>query len=167
MWIFYLLPLQMAAIVCDLCERRIPNALIVSGLIVGGAYQWSAKGPPGLLDFAGGVLVPLLLLGVLHYFRMLGAGDIKLLMMAGGFFGPVGSIKCVCLSFLAAGVYSAAVVLRRGILRQRARYLLDYVHSCARGKAWTPYIVPGENSAYLYFSIPVLIGSAAVIGGIL
>ncbi len=166
MWIFYLLPLQMAAIVCDLCERKIPNVLIVSGLITGAAYQWSTKGPPGLLDFAGGALVPLLLLGVLHYFRMLGAGDIKLLMMAGCFLGPKNSLKCVCLSFLAAGVLAAAAVVRHGLLRKRLHYLLEYIRGCCRGEKWTPYIVPGENSAYLYFSIPVLAASLAVIGGI-
>lgn len=167
MLFLYLLPFQMAAVMCDLCERKIPNALVTGGLIMGAAYQWSSNGPPGLLRFAGGMLTPLLLLGVLHYFRMMGAGDIKLLMMSGSFFGPLGSVKCMCLSFLAAGILSVAVVLRRRVLRQRLSYFFHYIQSWREGGKWTPYIVPEENCAYLYFSIPVLIGSLPVMGGII
>ncbi len=166
MLFFYLLPFQMAAVMCDLCSRKIPNALITGGLIMAGAYQWSSNGPPGLLRFAGGMLTPLVLLGVLHYFRMLGAGDIKLLMMTGSFFGMEGSLKCVCLSFLAAGIFSVAAVLRSGVLRQRLQYFCQYICKVRESGKWVPYIVPEESGAYLHFSIPVLIGSLPVMGGL-
>lgn len=163
----YLLPFQVAAVFCDLYQRKIPNTLITAGMITGAAYQWSAKGPPGLLAFAGGVLLPLLLLGILHYFRMLGAGDIKLLMMSGGFFGTAGSLKCICLSFLAAGALSLAVLVKHRILRRRLNYFVQYIINFRQGGKWTPYIQEREDPAYLHFSIPVLIGSLPLTGGFL
>lgn len=163
---FYLLPFQVAAVICDLYERKIPNALITSGLIMGGAYQWSSKGISGLAEFAGGVILPILLLGILHYFRMIGAGDIKLFMMTGGFLGLAGSLKCICYSFLAAGLYATAVIIKYRVLGQRLRYFLQYVKTYCREREWKPYIMPQEKGIYLYFSIPVFIGSLAVMGGI-
>lgn len=163
----YLLPFLAAAVLCDLYQRKIPNALIMAGLITGAAYQWSAKGPPGMFAYAGGVLLPLLIFGILHYFRMLGAGDIKLLMMSGGFFGAAGSLKCICLSFLAAGALSLAVLVKHRILRRRLNYFVQYIKKIRQGGKWTPYIQERENPAYLYFSIPVLIGSLPLMGGFL
>lgn len=163
---FYLLPFQTAAVICDLYGRKIPNALITGGFIAGCAYQWSANGPPGLAAFAGGVLTPLLLLSILHYFRMMGAGDVKLLMMTGGFLGAAGSLKCICLSFLTAGIISIAALAKHHILWKRLAYFKNYIETYLSGGKWAPYILPGEDEAYLYFSIPVLIGSLPVMGGI-
>lgn len=167
MGIPYLLPFQAAAVICDLYGRKIPNTLITAGLITAAAYQWSSKGPPGLWQFAGGALVPLLVLGILHYFRMLGAGDIKLLMMSGGFFGAAGSLKCIFLSFLVAGGYSLAVLIKHRILWRRLNYFVQYITNIRQERKWTPYINEDEDPAYLYFSIPVLIGSLPLTGGFL
>lgn len=164
---FCLLPFLAAAVVCDLYGRKIPNALITGGLIAGGAYQWSILGPPGLAAFFGGALLPLAVLGGLHYFRMIGAGDVKLLMMAGSFFGVKGSLKCVCCTFLACGVYALLALRRRGVLGRRLRYLAQYIEHYRQGGAWIPYIEPGGGEAFLYFSIPVLLGSLPVMGGLL
>lgn len=163
----YLLPFLLAAIICDLNGRRIPNTLITGGMIMGGAYQWSVCGPSGIGVFLGGIAVPLVTLGALHYFRMIGAGDVKLLMMAGGFFGAAGSLKCVFFSFLAGGVYALFALRKRGLLRRRLQYLARYLGQGPL-KSWRPYIGRDEKEGTIYFSIPVLLGSLAVMtGGIL
>lgn len=162
----YLLPLQAAAVLCDLYDGRIPNELIAGGLIMGGAWQWSVSGLPGLAQFAGGALLPLVLLGMLHWFRMMGAGDIKLLMMSGGFLGVSGSLKCICCSFLAAGVWALAILAKQHVLQRRLSYLAGYLKNCRSGGKWSPYIERGEDAAYIHFSIPVLLGSLPVMGGI-
>lgn len=165
MRMLFVLSIGMAAILCDLYERKIPNPLIVAGLILGAAWQWSAKGPPGIADFLAGAGAPLLALGMLHYFRMLGAGDIKLLMVSGGFLSFWGSLKCIGLSFLIAAVFSVAVLFKHRILMRRLNYFVQYLHSYRETKIWTPYINRAEDAAYLHFSIPVVLGSICVIGG--
>lgn len=160
-------PFLLAAVVCDLYERRIPNEIITGGLIMGGAYQWSTQGPSGMAAFLQGVFIPLLMLGALHYFRMIGAGDIKLLMMAGGFFGAHGSLMCMFCAFMAGGLYALPVLCRRGMLARRMRCLLRYISDYRGNGEWKPYIERGEDGAFLHFSIPVLLGSLPVMGGFL
>lgn len=163
---FCLLAIETGAVCCDLLTRRIPNPLTMGGLIMGAAYQWSANGPPGLKNFAAGALIPAALLGILHYFRMLGAGDIKLLMAAGGFLGPDKSLKCIFLSFLCAAVISAAVLIKHRNLMRRLNYFIQYIQSYRKNRKWVPYIKREENPAYLHFSIPVCIATILLSGGI-
>lgn len=158
--IFYFLPpVLLTAVFFDLIKRKIPNPLIICGLIIGAAYQWSANGPPGLVRFLGGMLIPFLLLGILHYFRMLGAGDIKLLMVAGGFFGPAKSIACIVLSFVIAAVLSIIKMLKYPVLGRRLRYLLQYLANCRENRKWTPYLTGEEKEAGLHFSGPVCLAA--------
>ncbi|MDO4343548.1 MAG: A24 family peptidase [Eubacteriales bacterium] len=162
-----LLPVCAGAVLCDIYGRKIPNVLTGAGWIAAAAYQWSVKGPLGMKEFAGGIMVPFVLLGVLHYFHMIGAGDIKLLMACGGFFGPVGSLQCVCLSFLIAAAMSLAVLARHHILLRRLKYLFQYLQDYRKSRKWKPYITQGEDAAYLHFSIPVCISVLLMSGGIL
>lgn len=167
MRMLFVLSIGMAAILCDLYNRKIPNPLIAAGLILGAAWQWSAKGPPGMADFLAGAGAPLLALGVLHYFRMLGAGDIKLMMALGSFLNFSDSLKCIGISFLIAAVFSVAIVFKHRILARRLNYFVQYLHSYKENKRWMPYINKAEDAAYLHFSIPVVLGSICVIGGVI
>lgn len=165
LWIC-LVPVLAMAVCCDLCTRKIPNPLIVSAAVLAASYQWSAGGASGLLSFAGGSLLPLLLLGVLHYFRMLGAGDIKLFMAVGGFLGTVGSLKCIALTFLAAGIVSAARLIRHRSLRQRFHYFFQYLADWLHGGKWTPYICGAEEGAAIHLSLSIAVSALLVAGGL-
>ena len=160
-----LMAVELAAVCCDLCSRRIPNSLVAAGLLLGASWQWSAKGPPGLWDFALGALLPLILLGVLHYFRMLGAGDVKLFMTAGGVLGPAGSLKCIWLSFLIAACYSIAVLIKHRILMRRLNYFIQYIQHYFQKKTWIPYIEQTEDPAYIHFSVFIFLSTFLVLRG--
>ena len=88
-----LLCMTMAAMLADLKTGKVPNGLIVAGVAMGVSYQVLSEGVAGVLVFAGGLLLPLLLMGGLFYFRMAGAGDIKLLCVTGGFLGPADGFR--------------------------------------------------------------------------
>ena len=74
-----------------------------------------------------GLLVPILILGILFIFRMLGAGDIKLLSVIGSMIGPTKILNCISYSFLIGAVISAALMISSGIVCQRILYLLHYI----------------------------------------
>lgn len=87
-----------AAAVSDLKSRRIPNLLILAGLAL--ALAWHVLGPPGRWSFdrdaagavgaAGWLFGASALLAVFFPFyalRAMGAGDVKLMMVVGAFFG--------------------------------------------------------------------------------
>lgn len=166
MRILFMLTVGIAAVFCDLYERRIPNPLVTAGMLLGLSWQWSARGPTGFVVFLSGTAVTLFVLSPLHYFKMLGAGDIKLLMVTGGFLGPWAGLKCVALSFLFAAIISAVVLLKHRILGRRLNYFVHYLRNYWENKRWEPYIQTGENVAYLHFSIPIVISCLCMMGGL-
>lgn len=161
----FLLGIGVLAVFWDFYARRIPNKLIVSGLLTGLAWQWCANGPPGLWMFAAGTVLPVILLGILHYFKMIGAGDLKYFMIVGGFVGPALCLKCVCISFLIAAVISLVTVVRFRILMKRLILLIQYIKNYVHTGIWVPYIENEENPAYVHLSLPIFLGSLLVTGG--
>ena len=81
----------------------------------------------GVLSWAGGAAVPLLLYP-LFQFRLLGAGDIKLLMALGSFLSPSASLKLLCLSFLSGALFLLLLLLRQCLLRGRRIHFSDKIH---------------------------------------
>lgn len=160
-----LICIGMLAILWDFYTRRIPNLLTIAGLIAGAAWQWSANGPPGIGSFLGGCLLAGMLLAPLHYFRMLGAGDVKYFMVTGGFLGVHQNLKCICISFLIAAIFSLAVIVKHRILMKRLYRLIHYIKEYISTGIWKPYISETENLAYLHMSLPIFLGSMLVTGG--
>ena len=78
-----LLLYSFSAMFFDLTTDKIPNYLVVLELAGGLVYQLYIFGAIGILSFLGGIAVPFVLSYALFLFRMIGAGDIKLLMALG------------------------------------------------------------------------------------
>lgn len=112
--------LLLLASIClsDFRARRIPNRLVLAGLIA--ALGWQALGPagaglfdpvaPGALGasaaFAGTAAAFAGFL-LLHLMRTMGAGDVKLMAMLGAFFGLDALPALVLMVFLCGGVLVA------------------------------------------------------------
>ncbi|WP_459780393.1 prepilin peptidase [Blautia glucerasea] len=86
------------AVVMDISSMRISNGWILCSLLTGFLYSISGKGPC-FREFAFGTLIPAAVLGGLCWFRMLGAGDIKLICSLGGIMGPEPVWRCMGISF--------------------------------------------------------------------
>lgn len=100
------------AVVFDVKSDRIPNILNGTGCLAGALSQLMENGAKGVLGSLAGVLMPVGILFALFAFRIVGAGDIKLLAMIGAFVG-VDIWIVMALAFLLTAVYGAAVLLRR------------------------------------------------------
>lgn len=103
------------AVVYDLRERRIPNALTVGGVIA--ALTLRLVMDPALA--LGGVMgAGLALLVALPLFAAgaFGAGDAKLLVAVGAFLGLEGLPAALLATAVAGGLMSGIVSWRRGIL---------------------------------------------------
>lgn len=162
-----LLLVVQAAVLCDLDRRRIPNALILAGLGMGFIFQSVSNGFTGIVLFLGGIFLPVLVFGPLYYFRMIGAGDVKLMSVVGAFMGPAACFSCMLWSILVGGVLSFALVLRRRNLFSRMLCLADYVREYRQTGVWKPYLEQADENAKFCFSIPVLISVLGCIGGII
>ena len=71
------------AVWMDLREEAVDNSWVLFSIMAGFLLQLLEKGPKGMIIFLTGAAVPLILLGILFIFRMLGAGDVKILCALG------------------------------------------------------------------------------------
>jgi Flp pilus assembly protein protease CpaA len=95
-----------AAAVFDLRSRRIPNALILVGLLLALGAQLVAAGAPGLARGAIGAGAALALLIGPFALRTLGGGDVKLAMVIGAWTGLWMILQVLLISALLAGLIS-------------------------------------------------------------
>jgi len=87
----------------DIRTRRIPNALVLVGLVLG-LLMVSFQGT--WLDALAGAGLALGL-GIIPFaLRALGGGDVKAAIVVGLFVGPTGILKVVLLTALCSGIYS-------------------------------------------------------------
>ena len=106
------------AAVFDIRYRRIPNWLVLAGIIIGLAWNTSASGWSGLLHSSEGLGLGFALYFPLYLIRARGAGDVKLLAATGAITGP-GNIFLICiLTAILGGIIALIVLLIRGRLRK-------------------------------------------------
>ena len=154
-----------AAVLCDLDKGKIPNGLILLALAAGFGWQVSMYGAAGLLHFLGGMMLPVLLLGGLFYFRMMGAGDMKLWAVVGGFLGPQRAVYCMIASLFVGAVLSIFVLLKRRNLKTRLLYFCSYIQRQQNG-VWEPYLNEKDQDGRFHFAIAILGGILLCAGGV-
>lgn len=140
-----LLALLAAASLSDLRRRRIPNALVVVGAVVGLGLQALLPAGRGLLDatepgsigssaalLAG---VVLLTAGMLLWRAgLFGAGDAKLLAAVGPYIGPAAVLPVLFYTLIAGGLLALVAQAVRGLRpAQAARVRLPYALAISVG----------------------------------
>ena len=166
MQMLFLLHLAGAAVYFDVRYQRIPNGLIITGLLLGLVYQISHYRLAGLAAYGAGVLLPVAVLGFLFYFRMMGAGDIKLFSVIGGFLGPVDGLLCIVYTFLFGSVIAVVLLFKRRIFFKRILYFQTYLSKYFQTNRWSPYMQQEDREGRFYFSIPVFLGLLCYLGGV-
>jgi prepilin peptidase CpaA len=124
MGLLVLLPLVVMLLVItkhDISHRRIPNRLVLSGILIGlflngllpsgMGFNSSAPGGVGWLGALQGLGIGMLALLPLYWLRAMGAGDVKLMGMVGAFLGSSDVLGAVLATFVAGGVMAIVVVL--------------------------------------------------------
>ena len=122
--------LLLTAAIIDYRSHRIPNWLVLSGVLFGVIYN--IVFPPFL---HAGFLWPLEGLGLgfiiflpLYLIRAMGAGDVKLMAMVGAIIGPVDMIWVLLYTMIVGGVLSILLVLARGTGKRMLHNLNTLFH---------------------------------------
>jgi prepilin peptidase CpaA len=120
-----LLLLLAACCYTDITQRRVPNTLVLVGLVVAAALNtvavFSASEPLtswALLRPVLGALAGVVGLMPLYLVRACGAGDCKLMSAVGAFAGAGAVLPIVIYTLVAGGVLSLACMLVFGVWRQ-------------------------------------------------
>jgi prepilin peptidase CpaA len=106
----------------DINNRRIPNKLVLVGVLLGltlnvllpeglGFNSLTPGGLGGLKSFQG-LGLGLLMLMPMYLLQVMGAGDVKLMAMVGSFVGPSDLVGVFCATLLIGGLIACVVALR-------------------------------------------------------
>ena len=152
----------LAAVWWDFRARRIPNWLVLSGAIYGLCWNLLAPGGLGFVPAALGLMFGLVLLLPMYLARAMGAGDVKLMAMAGAFLGPADVLGAALGTLLAGGVLAVAFALHAGKLRRLAAnlqfMLLDSASRWYARKPPQPGDLPGPVG-HLPFALAIAFGT--------
>lgn len=140
---------------------RVPNRLIATGLVAGLIVRVTGQQAFGIYYFLGNISVPVILFYLLFQMRVLGAGDVKLFSMIGGFLTLEELFRCIAYSLIMAGaqavLFLAADQKRWEELTHAGKYFLDLIST---GKP-KPY-APKKDAERMHFAlaVPILFGTA-------
>ncbi len=87
LWLFCLLGLLLIATASDIRDRRIPNQITYSGIVVALSLAVLAFSPVAVFSALAGFLAAFIFSLLLYLMSGMGGGDVKLLAMVGAFVG--------------------------------------------------------------------------------
>ncbi len=163
-----LLWLVLQAAVTDLALRRIPNVLVLSGLLIA-LLLHAMTGPAGALltTWLAGLATGFCLFLPLYALRGMAAGDVKLMAMAGAFAGPAAALQIAMLACLIGGAMALAITLVNGrwrILWRNLRTILKPMLLRMAGMPLLPVPLPREASTGgIPYGVAIALGTATVV----
>ena len=105
------------AVVQDITSMRISNRLIIMGLFLSMAFGIVLGGMPRIIQVLLNISIPVIMLYLFYLIGVLGAGDIKLFSVIGGFTNLKTLTDCVLAAFVAGAVIAVLKMLYMRNLR--------------------------------------------------
>lgn len=124
-----LIYLLIFSIISDIKYSKILNLYLIPGTISGLFINAFEHGVQGLKSSLLGVLVPILLLGILFYLELIGAGDIKLFSTIGALLGCKFILYGMAYSFVFAGIISSLRLMRNKKVQAGSTALIRSIKS--------------------------------------
>lgn len=157
-----------AAAVSDLIRRKIPNALVLSGILTALAlhlWLWPQQLVPLWL---GGMATGFFLFLPLYVLRGMAAGDVKLIAMAGAFAGPWPVLQICFATFLLGGVMALLMITYQGKWRACLRNLRQLLWPMIARTAGIP-LAPTQLDSHasvgnMPYGLAIALGCLAVQG---
>ncbi len=149
--------LVLVAVGMDLKSMRISNRLILVGLGISLVRRLLCEGILGV--FTGFFLIsfPVILLYLLFLAGVLGAGDIKLFSLIGGFVNFKELIWCMIFAFIFAAVFSFLKMLYYGIFLSSMRRVWFFLLRFYMGER-SAYIPADDMKNKIHFSVAIFLG---------
>ena len=160
-----LILLLVVAAVIDYRSHRIPNWLVLCGALYGLIYNTLMPAWPqgSILVALAGLGLGLVLFLPLYLLRAMGAGDVKLLAMAGAFLGPNDIVRAALASLLVGGALAIVFVLMRGTAMRMIQNLMWTlrlgIFNAMNGSAPSLRIPPEASVGKLPYGVAIALGT--------
>jgi prepilin peptidase CpaA len=165
--------LLLIAVYTDLRTRRIPNRLIMTGVVLGFVFQFMADkiygvfpgswGGHGLLQGLYGLLAGLGLFMPFYLIRGMGAGDVKLLAMIGVWLGPEAVLNTALLTMVVGGALALGAAIWQGALGQvmsNVWFMLTHLMVSAQAREGVVLEAPARSTGRLPYALAIASGAA-------
>lgn len=149
--------LVLIAVGMDVKSMRISNRLILVGLGISFIRRIICEGIYGVFTGIFLISFPVILLYLLFLAGALGAGDIKLFSLIGGFVNLKQLVGCIVYAFLFAAVFSLLKMLYYHIFLQSMEHAWRYLKALA-GRERSLYKPISDKKNKIHFSISILFG---------
>ena len=149
--------LLLAAVGMDLRSMRISNRLILVGLAFSLIRRFLCDGIGGLITGVILISIPVILLYLLFLAGALGAGDIKLFSLIGGFVNFKELMWCIVFTFIFAALFSLIKIMVYGTLFSNMKRVMQYTHSILYGRR-EKYRPESIEKGCIHFSVAILFG---------
>lgn len=156
---YILLVIILLALVFDLRERRIPNLLIVLGLISAGVYHGYTAKIAGLIYCGQGLLTGILLLLIPFLMGGMGAGDVKLLGVIGAIKGYLFAISTFLWMALWGGIIAILLLIyQRKLWKTFSRLGRGLMMTAIGAMPLSQAISKQEFSLYYPYALAIALG---------
>lgn len=161
--LIFLLVILTLAVFFDYKLGKIPNVLILCGVIAGISCILYYQNIKAALSYVPGIILPLILLYPFYKIGTLGAGDIKLFSLIGFYITFKETIFCIILSFFIGAVISFFYLISKKNLKERICYLFYYLKACiSEGHIQYYYQTwnleeKEKKLSQIHFSLPILL----------
>jgi prepilin peptidase CpaA len=124
--VIVLMTFLVAAAWRDVRSNRIPNALVVTGAVVGVAFSL-VPGGIGMREMAEGFAIGFVLLLPFYALGVMGAGDVKLMAMTGIFLGVKATLLAGVTTLAAGGIFAIGYALKSGVMLAALRNIRTFL----------------------------------------
>lgn len=159
------------ASIWDFKKGKIPNLLIIIGVIYGFMRVFYYQ---NFFTHIWGIVFPILILYPFYKIGTIGAGDLKLLSLIGFYVSFMESIYCMFLAFVIGAIFSLVSMKRKDNFADRISYLISYLKESFSQKQLRYYYQDlDENNLSLqeiektkiHLAIPIFISVFIHLGG--
>lgn len=162
-----LLALVLAASMRDLAVRRIPNRLLLTGLLVASLLHLCATDPLARLGAsAAGFALGLVMFLPLYCLRGMAAGDVKLMATVGAFTGPAMAFQIALATCVAGGLMCVVIIVVQGRTRAALANLLTLLRPPLMRLFGIPLVneaLTGASVGNIPYGVAIAIGTLAVL----
>ena len=150
----------------DYRTGRIPNGLVVPITMTGFLFRLQRDGAGGIALYLLSAVLIIALLYPLFKISAVGAGDVKLLGAAAGYFPFEKIFLFSFVSLLIAAIISLVKLLLNKNFRERLGVFCGFIERVAKAGALCPYPVTAEwETAGVCLSGPILLSLLLYLGG--
>ena len=155
---------MLIAVILDFTTGKVSNKLILYGFLLGFFFTVVVD-KHNIFYYLRGTFVPIFVLLVIFVIGGIGAGDVKLFAVIGGFIGYQGVFKCIIASFIFGAIIAVFKILIQRNLFQIFHNIGLFLFRIFQFKQIQT--IERDKSNTIHFTLPILLGVLYYIGGIL